>query len=50
MTPQHKQDCMTIPSLNDEKNGDGVSVTLGYWEDPEENQDEDEQELSNDNK
>ena len=47
---QHKQDCMTIRSLNDEKSGDGVSVTLCYWEDPEENQDEDEQELSNDNK
>ena len=41
---------MTIPSLNDEKNGDGVLATLGYWEDPEENPDEDEQELSNDNK
>lgn len=38
----HKQDCMTIRSLDDEKNGDGVSVTLGYWEDPEETQDENE--------
>ena len=46
---QHKQDCMTIRSLNDEKDGDG-DVTLGYWEDPEENPDEDEQELLNDNK
>ena len=29
---QHKSDCITMRSLNDEKKGDGVTVTLGEWE------------------
>ena len=41
---QHKSDCMTIRSPNDEKHGDGVTVTLGEWEEPQD-EDEDEQEL-----
>ncbi len=29
---QHKSDCITIRSLDDEKKGDGVTVTLGEWD------------------
>ncbi|OUW75549.1 MAG: hypothetical protein CBD74_14285 [Saprospirales bacterium TMED214] len=32
---QHKSDCIKIRSLNDEKKGDGVTVTLGEWEEPD---------------
>lgn len=29
---QHKSDCITMRSLDDEKKGDGVTVTLGEWD------------------
>lgn len=44
MITLHKQECMQIRNLDNEKD-DGLVLTLGLWD---ETQDEDEQELSDD--